>query len=238
MPDVFVHAVGLTRRFRQGGALIDAVQEASFSIRGGDRIALVGRSGSGKSTLLHLIAGLDQPTGGDLAWPALGGQGTLRPAQIGVVFQTPCLVPTLNARENVELPMRLAGIGEPSGQRATGALRALGLEGIADRLPHELSGGQAQRVAIARAMAMQPRLLLADEPTGQLDQRTAQETIDALLAAVDETRMALVVSTHDASIARRMHAAWHLEHGRLHIPDARMPHAGYPGVRAGGPELP
>jgi putative ABC transport system ATP-binding protein/lipoprotein-releasing system ATP-binding protein len=220
MPEVFVRGNDVARRFQRGNVRVDALYPASFVIRGGDRIAIVGPSGSGKSTLLHLMADLDAPTSGALAWPALGASGTLRPTRIGVVFQAPSLVPTLSAVENVELPLRLTGAVTFARGNALRALRAVGLDSVAEKLPDELSGGQAQRVAVARAIVTRPQLILADEPTGQLDQRTAHETIDALLAATELTETALVVATHDSSIARRMCVTWHMDHGRLHAPNA------------------
>ena len=221
MSDVFVEGSGVTRRFQHGSVRVDALQPASFVVRGGERIAIVGPSGSGKSTLLHLMADLDSPNSGELTWPALGASGTLRPTCIGVVFQAPSLIPTLSAVENVELPLRLTGTTPFPRQDAMRALHAVGLDTVADKLPHELSGGQAQRIAIARTIAMRPRLILADEPTGQLDQRTAQEMVDVLLAAMDGAGTALVISTHDPSIALRMSVTWHIDHGRLNMPNVR-----------------
>jgi putative ABC transport system ATP-binding protein/lipoprotein-releasing system ATP-binding protein len=214
MPDILVEGKDVARRF---GHDILALQPASFVIRSGDRIALLGRSGSGKSTLLHLIAGLDAPTGGTLSWPAPGGNRTLRPTYIGIVFQAPSLIPTLSVVENVEVPLRIAGrIASPRAQ-AMAALEALGLAGIADKLPDELSGGQAQRVALARAIALKPRLILADEPTGQLDQLIARQTVDALLESLKGSDTALVVATHDPSVAERMKTTWLMDHGELRL---------------------
>jgi putative ABC transport system ATP-binding protein/lipoprotein-releasing system ATP-binding protein len=219
MRDVLVQGKEVTRRFRQGDVDVYALRPTSFVVRAGDRIALVGRSGSGKSTLLHLIADLDQPTGGKLAWPALGVHGALRPKHIGMVFQAPSLIPTLSAVENVELPLRLAGTDGSPRQAAMQALEAVGLLSVADKLPDELSGGQAQRVALARAIASQPRLVIADEPTGQLDHPTARQAIDTLLASVAGTQTALVVATHDPLVAERMDVTWLMEHGQLHAPE-------------------
>jgi ABC-type lipoprotein export system ATPase subunit len=215
MPEPLVKGVDVTRRFRQGDAEVEALRPATFTIRSGDRIAIVGPSGCGKSTLLHLIADLDTPTGGQLTWPALGQSGTLRPREIGVVFQAPSLVPTLSAIENIELPLRLAGGVASPRATAMKALEWVGLAEIADKLPDELSGGQAQRIALARAIALQPRLILADEPTGQLDQATAGQTILALLASVEGTDTAVVVATHDPSVAQQMQATWLMDHGQI-----------------------
>lgn len=195
-----------------------ALRPVSFVISAGDRIALLGRSGSGKSTLLHLVADLDLPTSGQLTWPGLGRHGTLRPKHIGIVFQAPSLIPTLSVVENVELPLRLAGDIPSPRSEAMKALGAVGLASIADKLPDELSGGQAERVALARAIAPRPRLILADEPTGQLDHPTARRAMDALLKSVAGTDAAIVVATHDPSVAERMNSTWLMEHGQLQLP--------------------
>ena len=217
MPDVLVEGREVTRRFAQAGSDVLALQPASFAIRSGDRIALLGRSGSGKSTLLHLIAGLDAPTGGALSWPALGRNSALRPTYIGIVFQAPSLIPTLSVIENVEVPLRIAGRIRSPRTQAMAALEALGLAGIADKIPDELSGGQAQRVALARAIALKPRLILADEPTGQLDQLIARQTVDALLESLRGSDTAVVVATHDLSVAGRMDTTWLMDHGQLQL---------------------
>ena len=218
MSEILVKGEGVVRRFQQGDVDVYALRPASFVIRPGDRIALLGRSGSGKSTLLHLIADLDVPTSGQLTWPALGQHRTLRPKCIGVVFQAPSLIPTLSVIENVEVPLRLISNIPELRVTAMKALKAVGLADIADKLPDELSGGQAQRVSLARAIALRPRLILADEPTGQLDRPTAGRTMDALLESIEGTDAALVVSTHDPSIAERMKITWRMDHGQLEPP--------------------
>lgn len=224
MPDVLVEGIAVARRFHQGSLDVYALRPASFVVHPGDRIALLGPSGSGKSTLLHLIADLDVPSAGRLNWPGLGPHGTLRPRHIGMVFQAPSLIPTLSAVENVEVPLRLVG-GVPAPRDvALQVMETMGLTAIADKLPDELSGGQAQRVALARAIVLKPKLVLADEPTGQLDRFTAQQAIDALLDSIVGTNAALVVATHDPLVAERMRATWLIEHGELHVPDMRVRH--------------
>lgn len=215
MHEVLVKGDGVARRFQQGDAGVYALQPASFVIRPGDRIGLVGRSGSGKSTLLQLIADLDTPTSGQITWPGLGPHGALRPRHIGMVFQAPSLIPTLSALENVEVPLCLLGDAPSPETEAMKALEAVGLAALADKTPDELSGGQAQRVALARAIVTRPKLILADEPTGQLDHPTARRTIDALLNSLRDTDTALVVATHDPSVAERMKTTWHMDHGKL-----------------------
>jgi putative ABC transport system ATP-binding protein len=159
MSDAFVEGVDVARRFQQGDVVLDALRPASFTVRAGDRIAIVGPSGSGKSTLLQLIADLDTATSGYLRWPALGASGALRPKHIGIVFQSASLLPTLSAVENVEVPLRLLG-GQPEPrQSALKALDSVGLAAVADKLPDELSGGQAQRVGLAASSTNRRRNL-------------------------------------------------------------------------------
>ena len=217
MSDAFVVGDAVARQFQRGDVKLDALRKASFTVRAGDRIAIVGPSGSGKSTLLQLIADLDTPSSGTLSWPALGALGTLRPRHIGMVFQSASLLPSLSAVENVELPLRLLGDSADARAAALAALASVGLADIADKLPDELSGGQAQRVGLARAIAMRPRLVLADEPTGQLDQQSAQRAIDALLQSLDGSDAALVVATHDPAVAQRLRTIWRMDHGQLTV---------------------
>lgn len=207
----FVKAAHVQRDF---GA-VAALKDASVSVYPADRIALLGTSGSGKSTLLHLLGGLDQPTGGELSWPALGDAAQLRPGKVAFVFQAQSLMPPLTALENVALPLLLLGADpDDARKRAAAALETLELSSIADQLPEELSGGQAQRVAVARALITNPQLILADEPTGQLDSATAQHLMDVLLAALGPDT-ALVLATHDETVARRMNTVWRMENGVL-----------------------
>ena len=211
-------ASAASRAYGVGGSAVRALASATCSIAPAARIAVVGASGSGKSTLLHLLAGLDNPTSGSVDWPALGKRSGLRPALVGMVFQAPSLLAPLSVVENVELPLLLGHASAAAArQAARRALDQLQLGELADKLPHELSGGQAQRVAFARALAHRPRLILADEPTGQLDQHTARLAFDVVLSALDGTDTALVVATHDLAIARRMRTIWRMHHGVLEI---------------------
>lgn len=221
MSDLFIEGAAVTRRFQQGNMDVSALRPASFQVRSGDRIALLGPSGSGKSTLLHLMADLDRPSTGQLTWPALGPSGALRPKHIGMVFQAPSLIPTLSAVENVEVPLRLVGGVSRPREVAMQMLEVLGLAAVADKLPDELSGGQAQRVALARAVVLKPPLVLADEPTGQLDQPTARQTIETLLNSIDGSDAALVIATHDPMVAERMKVTWLMDHGTLRAPQMR-----------------
>lgn len=191
------------------------LSDISCHVLPGQRIALVGPSGSGKSTLLHLMAGLIEPSSGQISWPALGPRETLRPARVQEVFQSPSLFPALDIAANVALPLVLAGRAEGAGAAALAMLSRFGLEDLASKLPEELSGGQAQRVALARALAIGPDLLLADEPTGQLDGTTAAEVTDLLIDMSQAHGMALIVATHDRRVASRIGEIWAVEHGRL-----------------------
>ena len=214
--EVLVKGTALGHTFRQGGVDIPALQSASFEIRERDRIAIVGPSGSGKSSLMHLIAGLDSPTSGTIAWPGLGATRSLLPADIGFIAQAQSLVTSLDVRENIELPLLF--LGRPKGEARDAAMEILisfGLGEIADKLPSELSGGQMKRAASARALVAKPRLVLADEPTGQLDHVTAKHFLEVLFSWIDEGDTALVMTTHDPEVARYMKTLWSMDRGVL-----------------------
>ena len=215
MNDIVVRAKGLRRQFGNGQGTVVAIDEATFEIRRGDRIALTGPSGSGKTSLLHLIAALDQPSGGVIEWPALGEAKDLRPGPVAIAFQGPSLLPPLTVAENVALPVLLAGGTEAEAATAAAALiERLGLSDVASKLPEEISGGQAQRAGVARALMGEPQLILADEPTGQLDRSSAAKLVDVLLQQAEATAAALVVATHDVEIAERLPLRWSMT-GRI-----------------------
>jgi ABC-type lipoprotein export system ATPase subunit len=216
MDEILVSLTNVSRTYGRGSNETAALANVSCQIAANDRVAIVGPSGSGKSTLLHLIAGLDIPTDGVINWPALGPATELRPDQICLVFQTPSLLPTLSVLENVELCWLLSKRNEAdAGSAALRTLEKLGLSTIVDKLPAELSGGQLQRVAAARAVVCEPRLILADEPTGQLDSSTASKLIEVLLASAANSGAALVVATHDPAVASRLQIQWRMVHGRI-----------------------
>jgi putative ABC transport system ATP-binding protein/lipoprotein-releasing system ATP-binding protein len=211
-----VRCVGAGRTYGTGTAATVALQPTDCSIEPGERVAVVGPSGSGKSTLLHLMAGLDEPTVGTVEWPAIGGRDDLRPGPVAVIFQGPSLLAPLTVEENVALPLILAGAPDADAHaRAREALETLDLAELRDKLPEEISGGQAQRVAVARALAGEPRLILADEPTGQLDRANGSAVVDVLLTTAEHTGAALVISTHDPSVAARLPQRWAMHSGRL-----------------------
>ncbi|WP_329048286.1 ATP-binding cassette domain-containing protein [Amycolatopsis sp. NBC_01488] len=205
----------VARTFGSGAAAVVAVHGSSCSVHSGARIAIAGPSGSGKSTLLHLMAGLERPTHGTVSWPGLD-PARPRTSDIGVVFQSPSLVPNLDVSENTGLPLVIDGVDDPErAQRVSEALALVGVDDLATKLPEEISGGQAQRVAVARVLAQRPRLLLADEPTGQLDRAAGQRLLDALLAATEHLGAALVVTTHDRAVIERLDTHWTMHEGRL-----------------------
>jgi ABC-type lipoprotein export system ATPase subunit len=219
-PLVSAHEV--SRTFGKGTAAVVAVHGATCAIYPGQQIVLVGPSGSGKSTLLHLLGGIDTPTAGDVEWPGLGGPATTRRAgTVGFVFQGPSLLPDLDVVENVALPLVLAGQPDRDAlARAHAVLTDLGLDDLANSLPEEISGGQAQRVAVARALIGDPQVILADEPTGQLDHASAGIVIGLLTARALALGAGLIVSTHDPLIADRLDIRWDMIDGRPHVPAA------------------
>jgi len=216
-----IEAIGLGKEVPSGDGRLVILHEISFKVMAGEAVAIVGASGSGKSTLLGLLAGLDVPTRGRvrLAGQDLFGlnedaRASLRGAMLGFVFQSSQLLPALSALENVMLPLELAG---RSGARAD-AEQMLSRVGLAQRLGHypkHLSGGEQQRVAIARAFAARPGLLLADEPTGNLDAATGAAIIDLMFAINAEQGTTLVLVTHDEAIARRCSRVLKLKSGEL-----------------------
>jgi ABC-type lipoprotein export system ATPase subunit len=222
--ELLARCLGVGRTYGSGTAATVALQPTDCEVAAGAHIALLGPSGSGKSTLLHLLAGLDEPTVGSVEWPALGDRAQLRPGPIAVVFQGPSLLPPLTVLENVALPAVLDGAADADARLlARAALELLDLAELADKLPEEISGGQAQRVAVARAVTGDPRLILADEPTGQLDRAHGAALVEVLLAAADHTGAALVVATHDPTVAARLATRWEMHSGRLERATPEVP---------------
>jgi putative ABC transport system ATP-binding protein len=222
---LLLRADGLAKVYRLGGAAVHALHEASFTVAQGEYVALMGRSGSGKSTLLHLLGLLDEPSGGrywfggqEAGKLSRGARARLRNERIGFIFQTFNLLPRLSALENVALPLlyrgRATGPLARVQARALAALKQVGLANRAHHRPAELSGGQQQRVAIARALVMDPLLILADEPTGNLDSVTGEEIMRLLGQQAAAGRTTLVV-THDEIVARAADRVLILEDGRL-----------------------
>jgi ABC-type lipoprotein export system ATPase subunit len=215
---LIVDTTNITCSYSNGQTDVTALELATCQIKPGDKIALVGPSGSGKSTLLQILGGLETPTKGSIAWPLLGERDVLRPAHISFIFQMPSLLAPLSVIENVEIPLLLKKVEANQARvEAMNALERLEMHRLADKLPEELSGGQAQRVAVARALAGKPQLILADEPTGQLDHATANFMMDVLLTSINESGAAIVVATHDSEVARRFDTQWHMFRGRMEV---------------------
>ncbi len=218
LPDI-VLCTRVAHTYGSGVTAVVAVHDVTCRVLPTTRVAITGPSGSGKSTLLHLMAGLETVTAGALSWPGLGGHPLAHPGRVGIVFQGPSLLPALNAVENVAFPLQLANTGDHVAKElAMDTLRRLGITDLAGKLPQEMSGGQAQRVAVARVIAAGPALILADEPTGQLDHHAAGLVMDVLLQAADELGAGLVVSTHDPLIAARLPETWTMRDGRMLSP--------------------
>jgi putative ABC transport system ATP-binding protein len=223
-----VEAAHVTREFRMPAGAVTAVRDVSLQIRSGDYVAVRGPSGCGKSTLLHMLGCVDAPSAGTLLFDGRdvsalsdAGRSLLRLRQIGFVFQRFFLLPMLTAAENVELPLSEAGTAKRVRQaRTRELLEYVGLSSRAEHRPSQLSGGEMQRVAIARALANGPRLLLADEPTGELDEATGQHVAD-LLDRVNADGTALVIVTHDSSLADRARRVLMMRDGRIERESAR-----------------
>ena len=219
-----VRVTNVTRAYTVNNEQVLALRGVSLTVEEGAFIALMGRSGSGKTTLLNMIGGLDQPSSGEVALygQVLNGMNQdqltlLRREKIGFIFQSFALLPILSAWENVEMPLRIAGVRSrrERRQRAEAALALVGLERWATHRPAEMSGGQQQRVAIARALVSRPRLLLADEPTGELDSTTGRNLLTLLRSIVRTDGVTLIMATHDRTIFDFADVVYQLRDGQL-----------------------
>ena len=216
-----VQAVSLSKQVESGGQPLQILHEVNFSVKAGDSLAILGTSGSGKSTLLGLLAGLDTPSSGtvllddvDLFLLDEDQRARLRGRLAGFVFQSFQLLPALTALENVMLPLELHGAVNARG-RATDALQRVGLTARSSHVPKHLSGGEQQRVAIARAFVTEPKILFADEPTGNLDAATGAQIINLMLELNHAQGTTLILVTHDEALARRCGRQLHLAEGRV-----------------------
>ena len=218
-PTALIALAGVSRGFDDGA--IVALKSVDLAIEAGECVAILGPSGSGKSSIVNLLSGIDRPSGGRILWngrpiASRRAWGRLRRNEIGIVFQEFHLLPTLTARENVEMALMGRGVAaDARRERALAALTRVGLAHRLDHLPHALSGGERQRVAIARAIVNAPRLLLADEPTGNLDSANTQAVADLLFNLQRDTGMTLVLITHDEHLAARCTRRVHLADGRV-----------------------
>lgn len=216
-------ADGLVKHYRQGHDEIAVLRGVSFSVAAGERVAVVGRSGAGKSTLLHLLAGLDEPdegavwvAGENLTAADAGRRAAIRNAHMGFVYQFHHLLPEFSALENVAMPLRLGGMRTAEANETAAAL--LSRVGLAERLNHRpaaLSGGERQRVAVARALVASPEVVLADEPTGNLDRENAEQVFRLMCELSDERGIGFVIVTHDAAMLEGVHRVLRLVDGAI-----------------------
>lgn len=211
----------LTKQYGEGAGLIKALDDVSLSIEQGEFVAIIGTSGSGKSTLLNMLGGLDRPTGGSVKVDKFEigklkdeDLTVFRRQRIGFIFQNYNLVPILNVYENITMPVCLDG-KKPDQKFIEEVISLLGLEKKLDNLPGQLSGGQQQRVAIARALASKPAIVLADEPTGNLDSKTSDEVLELLKATGKQFHQTIVMITHNPEIAERADRVIRIEDGRI-----------------------
>ncbi len=218
-----IRVENLRKEFRKKGGTLEVLKGISFSLRKGEMLGVVGTSGAGKTTLLQIVGTLDRPTSGTVSYDGLDLSGlreeplaAFRNRTIGFVFQFHHLLPEFDARENVMLPCLIAGLGPGEAMRRADAL--LGEVGLSERISHrigELSGGEQQRVAICRALAMEPSVLLADEPTGNLDKETAAGVMDLIVDLNRKRNLTLMMVTHNEDMAGRLHRVIRIDDGRI-----------------------
>jgi ABC-type lipoprotein export system ATPase subunit len=220
-----IQANNVSRDYELAGETVQAVRSVDLEVRTGEFITLVGRSGSGKTTLLNMLAGLDHPSSGQVLFEGVDMAGfnekqfiQLRRHRIGVVFQSFALLPLLSAYENVELPMRIAGVGASDRSKRTNeVLDMVGLSRRAKHRPYELSGGEQQRISIARAVAMRPDVILADEPTGELDSINAAQIFGLFREMVTEEDMSIVATTHDRTLLDLADKIYTVQNGEIEL---------------------
>ncbi len=224
MSEKILEAIDLKKEYKRGTAIVEAMKGANFSVDVGEFVSIIGPSGSGKSTLLNMLGGISRPTSGSIIvdeWdiskkPYSEKTHELRLKKVGYIFQFFNLIPTLTAIENVELPMEFMNIDiEKRHQRAKDLLKLVGLEKRIDHKPLQLSGGEQQRVTIARALANEPKIILGDEPTGNLDSRTGNEIISLLKRLNKEEGYTFVIVTHDLRVAKAADKVLYVRDGRI-----------------------
>jgi len=228
MTEPVLEARAVTRSFQQGSSRLEVLHELQLAVPPAERLAIIGASGSGKTTLLQILGGLDRPDAGevridgrDIHRLSERDRGVLRNRTMGFVYQFHHLLPEFSALENVAMPLLVARLPiAEARERARALLARVGLAERLDHRPHQLSGGERQRAAVARALVTSPRLVLADEPTGNLDGRNAEQVFALLLELNRELGTSLVVVTHDARLAARMDRVLELSDGKLQLPAA------------------
>ncbi len=213
----------LKKTFRSGAAELTVFENLSFRVAKGEMVAIVGASGSGKSTLLHILGVLDRPSAGEVHCAQVSlwsldedGAAEFRNRELGFVWQAHYLLPEFTALENIAMPLLVRGVARPEAEQRAGAwIREVGLADRSHHRPGELSGGEQQRIAVARALITQPRLLLADEPTGDLDGRTAEAVMDLIFRLHRDHGLTSLIATHNLAFARRCHRVLKLDQGGL-----------------------
>ena len=221
-----IELLDICKNYTKKAREVEVLKDISFTVKSGDYIAIMGPSGSGKSTLMNIIGFLDRPTSGryvfcgrEISSISQNALAALRNEYIGFIFQSFFLIEKLNAIENIEMPMRFAGVPEMERKkRAENLIDELGMRERARHMPSELSGGQRQRIAIARALANRPSLILADEPTGNLDEKTGRDVL-AIFDELNRHGTAIIMNTHDAEVAKKARITKHLLNGRLEDAD-------------------
>ena len=221
--DVIISSDNLYKRFAEGKLDVEVLKGISLSLHAGEKIAIVGSSGSGKSTLLHILGGLDLPTSGtvtvmdkDISTLSDKERGDLRNQSLGFIYQFHHLLPEFTALENVAMPLLIRGLSvKDAGQKAQDILEKVGLLKRLSHKPGQLSGGERQRAAIARALVTNPNAVLADEPTGNLDHKTAMQIFDLMQSLNQEMQTAFIIVTHDMQLAEKMDKIYHLVDGYL-----------------------
>ena len=224
MSELPLYAEGVAKSYAQGETTIEVLKQVDLRVDTGERVALVGRSGSGKSTLLHLLAGLEDAdagtvrvAGADMGRADMGQRARIRNEHMGFVYQLHHLLPEFSALENVAMPLRLRGVGKAQAQvLAHEMLDAVALGHRTDHRPQALSGGERQRVAVARALVGDPQIVLADEPTGSLDEDSARSVFDLICRLSDERGVSFLIATHDRGVREAMDRVLVLESGSLH----------------------